>query len=55
MLRFLAIAVGLLLVVWLVVKLVKAARNETIDWKTIGVICAFVVLAFWLRHATGIG
>jgi len=55
MLRLLAILVGVLLIAWLVVKLLKAARNETIDWKTIGLICAFVALAFWLRHVTGIG
>jgi hypothetical protein len=55
MLRLLAVVVGLLLIAVLIVKLLKAARNETIDWRTIGVICAFVALAFWLRHVTGIG
>ena len=55
MLRLVAILVGLLLIALLVVMLLKAARNETIDWKTIGFVCAFVALAFWLRHVTGIG
>lgn len=55
MLRLLAVVVGLLLIAFLIIKLLKAARNETIDWRTIGVICAFVALAFWLRHVTGIG
>lgn len=55
MMRLLAIAVGVVLVTWLVAKVVKAARDEKIDWRSIGIICLFVILAFWLHDATGIG
>jgi hypothetical protein len=55
MIRFVAFAVGIVLVAWLVVRLARAARGGTVDWRSIGLICLFVVLAFWLRDATGIG
>jgi ABC-type iron transport system FetAB permease component len=55
MVRLLAIAIGLLIVAWLILRVVKAARDERIDWRSIGFICLFIILAFWLHDATGIG
>ncbi len=55
MIRFVAFAIGILVVAWLVVKLARAAKGSSVDWRSIGLICLFVVLAFWLRDATGFG
>jgi len=42
--------------VWaLLVKLVAALRRCDIDWTGVTAFVGFVVLAFWLRHLTGIG
>ena len=55
MIRVVALAIGLLLVVWLVLKVLKAAREARIDWTGIAFGLGFVALAFYLRGVTGIG
>ncbi|MEP9373201.1 hypothetical protein [Mesorhizobium sp. KR1-2] len=38
-----------------VVKLVQALKTANVDWTGVTAAIAFIVLAFWLRHVTGIG
>lgn len=55
MLRIVVVAF-IVVVVWaLLVKLVRDAKNSNVDWTGIAVIVGFIVLAFWLRHVTGLG
>ncbi|MDR7032018.1 hypothetical protein [Mesorhizobium sp. BE184] len=43
-------------VVWaLLVWIIRQMKRGDIDWKGIGVIAAFIALAFWLRHVAGMG
>jgi hypothetical protein len=55
MIRFVVIAVALALLALLLLKLVQALRRAELDWGGILFACAFVALAFFLRHATGMG
>nr|WP_180882724.1 hypothetical protein [Mesorhizobium loti] len=50
-------AVGLIvLVVWvLAVKLLRTLRGANVDWTGVSFVIGFIVLAFWLRHVTGLG
>jgi hypothetical protein len=55
MIRLVAVAL-LAVFVWAVlVKLVRVARRADIDWTGVTAFVGFVVLAFWLRHVTGVG
>lgn len=55
MVRFVVIALIAVLIWALLLKLVKETRNASIDWTGVTVIVGFVVMAFWLRHVTGMG
>ncbi|MEW9806541.1 hypothetical protein [Mesorhizobium marinum] len=55
MLRLVVIAL-IVLVAWIVlVKLARDIRAAKVDWKGWAFIAAFIALAFYLRHITGIG
>lgn len=55
MIRFVAIAIGLALLVLLLLRIARELRGATIDWRGVALACGFVALAFYLRHATGMG
>lgn len=55
MIRLVAVALIAVFVWALLVRLVSAARRNDIDWTGVTAFIGFVVLAFWLRHVTGIG
>jgi hypothetical protein len=55
MIRFLVIAIAIAALGLLLYKLVSAVRQARIDWGGIAFACAFIALAFYLRHATGMG
>ncbi|MDQ6437239.1 hypothetical protein RB623_24570 [Mesorhizobium sp. LHD-90] len=55
MIRFVAIALGLALLFLVLVKLTKELKSANIDWRGVAFACGFVALAFYLRHATGMG
>lgn len=55
MLRFIVIAL-IVVVAWVVlVKLARDIRAARVDWKGWAIIAGFIALAFYLRHVTGIG
>jgi uncharacterized membrane protein YkgB len=55
MIRLLVLAI-LVVLVWLgLLKLIDASRRGRIDWTGVATFVAFIVMAFWLRHITGIG
>lgn len=51
------VIVGLIvLALWvLAVKLLRALKGANVDWTGVSFAIGFIVLAFWLRHITGIG
>jgi hypothetical protein len=55
MIRFVVIAIGLALLALMLLKLVRALGRAEVHWGGILFACAFVALAFYLRHATGMG
>lgn len=55
MIRLLVIAVVVVVVWLLVLQAVRIARGSGVDWKGLAFAAGFVVLAFYLRHATGMG
>jgi hypothetical protein len=55
MIRLAAIVVLAIFVWFVAMKLVKAARRANLDWTGVAAFIAFVAMAFWLRHVTGIG
>ena len=55
MIRFVMIAIGLALLCLILLKLARELRSANIDWKGVAFACGFVALAFYLRHATGMG
>ncbi|GLS40676.1 hypothetical protein GCM10010869_62730 [Mesorhizobium tianshanense] len=55
MIRFVVIAL-IVVVAWiLLVKLIKDVKNANVDWTGVATIIGFIALAFWLRHITGMG
>ncbi|RVD55240.1 hypothetical protein EN828_29875 [Mesorhizobium sp. M2D.F.Ca.ET.185.01.1.1] len=55
MIRF-VIILPLIVVTWLLlVKVVSDLKKANIDWTGVATIVGFIVLAFWLRHITGMG
>jgi hypothetical protein len=55
MIRLVAFAL-LAVFAWLILlKLIEATRRARIDWTGVAAFVGFVVMAFWLRHVTGIG
>jgi hypothetical protein len=55
MIRLVAVALIAVFAWALLVKLVRVVRRSDIDWTGVSAFVGFVVLAFWLRHVTGIG
>lgn len=55
MIRLVAFVALAALVAWVVVQVVRALRGARIDWTGVTFMIGFVVLAFWLRHVTGMG
>ncbi len=51
------VIVGLIVfAVWiLAVKVLRALKGANVDWTGVSFAIGFVVLAFWLRHVTGMG
>lgn len=51
------VIVGLIVfAVWvLAVKLLRALKGAKVDWTGVSFAIGFIVLAFWLRHVTGMG
>ena len=55
MLRFVVIAL-IVIVAWvLLLKLFRDIKAAKVDWKGWAIIAGFIALALYLRHATGIG
>jgi hypothetical protein len=55
MIRF-VIILPLIVVTWLLlVKVVSDLNKADIDWTGVATFVGFIVLAFWLRHVTGMG
>ncbi len=55
MLRFVVIAL-IVIVAWvLILKLFRDIKAAKVDWKGWAIIAGFIALAFYLRHVTGIG
>jgi hypothetical protein len=55
MIRFVFIAIGLAVLCLLLLKLARDLKSANVDWKGVAFACGFVALAFYLRHATGMG
>jgi hypothetical protein len=55
MIRFVLLFLLLALCAYVVMQIVRAAKGGRIDWTGISFTAGFIVLAFWLRHVTGLG
>jgi hypothetical protein len=55
MIRFVIIALIVLAAWVLALNTIRLLRGRKIDWTGIAFMIGFVVLAFYLRHATGMG
>jgi ABC-type Co2+ transport system permease subunit len=55
MIRLVVIALVALLALVLLARLVRSIKGANIDWTGLTAAAAFVVLAFYLRHVTGMG
>ncbi|MEI8700665.1 hypothetical protein LRP31_22505 [Mesorhizobium mediterraneum] len=55
MIRFVVIALVVVVAWILLVKLVKNLKSANVDWTGVTTIIGFIALAFWLRHITGMG
>lgn len=55
MIRLLFLFLLVALCAYVVLQIVRSARNSSIDWTGISFMLGFIVLAFWLRHVTGMG
>jgi hypothetical protein len=55
MIRLVVIAIGLAILAIALLKLASDLKKTSIDWAGIAFACGFVILAFYLRHATGMG
>jgi len=55
MIRFVIILPIIVLTWLLLLKLISDLKKANIDWTGVTTIIGFVVLAFWLRHVTGMG
>ncbi|HHZ08626.1 MAG TPA: hypothetical protein GX405_07590 [Rhizobiales bacterium] len=52
----LVVLVVLVVIAWLLVlQALRLARGSGVDWKGLAFAAGFVALAFYLRHATGMG
>lgn len=55
MIRLVFLSLLVVLCAYVVLQVVRASKSGRVDWTGITFMVGFVVLAFWLRHATGIG
>jgi hypothetical protein len=55
MIRFVALFVLLAVAAFLVTEVARRMKDARIDWTGVAFAVGFVVLAFWLRHVTGMG
>jgi hypothetical protein len=55
MIRLLAFAMLAAFAWFVLLKLIEATRRAGIDWTGVATFIAFIVMAFWLRHVTGMG
>ncbi|WP_442577898.1 hypothetical protein ACSBOB_20335 [Mesorhizobium sp. ASY16-5R] len=55
MIRFVLVAIGLAVLCLVLLKLARDLKSANVDWKGVAFACGFIVLAFYLRHATGMG
>jgi hypothetical protein len=55
MIRFVIVALVVILVWVLLLKLLREVRSANVDWKGWAVVAGFIALAFYLNHVTGIG
>lgn len=55
MIRLVAFVALAALIAWVVVQVARLLRGARVDWTGVTFMIGFVVLAFWLRHATGMG
>jgi hypothetical protein len=55
MIRFVVIALIVLAVWVLLLNILRLLKGANIDWTGIATMVGFVVLAFYLRHLTGMG
>lgn len=55
MIRIVFVALVVIVAWSALVKLVQALKAANVDWTGVTAAIAFVVLALWLRHVTGIG
>ena len=55
MLRFVVIALIVILAWIVLMKLIRDIRASRVDWKGWAIIAGFIALAFYLREVTGIG
>jgi hypothetical protein len=53
MIRFVALFVFLTVAAFLVTEIARRLKHARIDWTGVAFAVGFVVLAFWLRHVTG--
>lgn len=55
MIRLVVLAIGLTVLAWIVVRLLRDLARMKIDWTGVVIACSFVAMAFYLRHVTGMG
>jgi hypothetical protein len=55
MIRFVVIALVVVVAWLLLVKLIRQVKSANVDWTGVTTIIGFIALAFWLRHITGMG
>lgn len=55
MLRLVLLVLAFIAIVYLAIRLSKELSRPEVDWRGVGLAAGFVVLAFYLSNATGIG
>ena len=55
MIRILLVLLLLSALFFVAIQIARAARRAELDWTGITFMIGFVVMAFYLRHATGLG
>jgi len=55
MIRLVMLAIGLAILAWIVIRLLRDVAGMKVDWTGVVIACSFVAVAFYLRHVTGMG
>jgi fumarate reductase subunit D len=55
MIRIVFVALVVMVAWCALARLVRGLKAANIDWTSVTAVIAFIALAFWLRHVTGIG